>query len=1479
MAGDLNLLVDLNTQQAAAQVEKLFNEFRLGSQEAGDQLNRLLKGSVEKKVRIRLEKDTNGIKQVKAELIEIQSAVDGITRAYNKANKTQPGSLTSLRQQVNEAKQARDSISLLGDTLDKVSKKQVLGNQINPAFVAAQQNVVDLEGKLKTLELATSSTFDKFKSSLGLDQFLRFGRGVQDLVTIFQSLGIAVSALTSPINQAANALARLQGFELAFKAIGAGAGGASIALSESSRIALGLGVSLDTVRNGFQKLSPVILNSGGTLNDVSSILESLSSRFAAFGLNADESRRVMNGVIQAFAKGKLQAEELTQQISEADPAFKTDLAKALLTAKDSLGDLGKQVDGTVAGLEGLVKKGALTSEVLIKVLPLLSKSSLLFGKLGTSAVSAVESFGKSGTTITQIRTQIDNLNQLNLERLAQLFSPVIKSFLLIQAVVTDFVTRISKLEVVSSIASAVSRLAEVVANLTQFLLNGVEGFVRILDVAGKFLNVIGRILGPIADFAGALGNVPGILETIGVLLLARFIKPAKEAITSVAGLTSAINQFGKTGQLKIALPDDVASSFKEAAKVIKTSFSPVDISRPIEEGTARASSAASARLAELRAKFKDTAKDISTPISVPEPSSPKKLGISAKVLKEVQESKTSLLELFQLKGTLEKDLANIVDPSARRTLFTEEAGQQILEYSSRIDDLNDQIDQLTSGPDIDTKAVARATKEIEGLQDRIDSLQAKIDDSNFTPDIDAKQYRATERALSSVEKQIVNIQKVRQVDLKALVDDSDVVNAIKNTDLLRGLYQRKLELEANVKTDLDPSATLKELETVKRTIRAVGAIDIPVTTNAADTAKEVTLSRQAIQGITDKLLGSEDQIYQSFVKQKTALQEGLQLSKQRLDAARKGADIGMPVETARNIYQQQQQDLSAVTKLMDNYTASMRQILTAGSQADSILDGYNSKLLTQNQALGQLSQETAKYATFQSKIQQALGDTEARLASLNDQLSKAKEGLSGTSFNTKDADTAKANIAALEDAIAQTEGELRVLQGAASQADGELSKLGSTAKTIGDAEFRLGEKITNSLKPVQGAFDGISKGFQSALGKAQGTASSFATKVSSLIGQIKIDGFKGTLDKIGTAFANAGDKAKQGFGNTLSSLASQIQSIGQIDIKGGISKGFEAAKKTVSDFGSSAQRTIGTFAASTIKSIGGVATSVGSVITRTNATLKGIFTSLGPELAIFAAIAIATAAYNRSIETTKAINEEAAGTIDRLGKAGDGLKKSLAEISGEAEKSNLTNLNKEFSGLEKVLLTLGDALLAVQKFFAGLFDFLDAVPGKTGAATEGFSKLQRQLAIIVGFAAAGAAIGAWTGAGALITGALGAGIGAFVAATAGADDYGRAVEEARKEQEALVSSAGKTAQAVRKLANEVATAMAKAKELDAKATGPAKGVATDTAQAQGISAYQESDKAVKTLQGQISALKSNQAELSKILAEQIGRAQRLNSSH
>ena len=318
------------------------------------------------------------------------------------------------------------------------------------------------------MEIAGASSFwQRIKAEFNLGPILGAGKALNEIVNTFQSLSIVVGQITAPINELANALDGLQQTELLFKGIGQGPAEIARVFSDSANIATTYGVSLKTVREGFTQLTPVVTASGGSMEDVSSIINALSSRFTTFGLSADKSRRVMNGVIQAFGKGKLMAEELTQQISEADPAFKTDLANAIGVTVSQLGEM--------------VKAGEITSEVLIEILPLLGKNSQFFGKMGESASSAVAALGRGQATISQVQNQLATLSQLNLEALGQLFKPLLGAFLQVQAATIDFITQLRQLETVKLLIDVFNGVAQILATVFTAFTQLTVAIIKVVD--------------------------------------------------------------------------------------------------------------------------------------------------------------------------------------------------------------------------------------------------------------------------------------------------------------------------------------------------------------------------------------------------------------------------------------------------------------------------------------------------------------------------------------------------------------------------------------------------------------------------------------------------------------------------------------------------------------------------------------------------------------------------------------------------------------------------------------------------------------------------------------------------------------------------------------------------------------------------------------------------------------------------------------
>jgi tape measure domain-containing protein len=458
-------------------------------------------------------------------LQETGSLQDELAKKAERLQGIEKGSLTNLRALVNTYKQQRDALSPTLTATDGLGRRV---NVVNQEWANANAKV---EKFSRLLNIAGASNFwDRIKAELNLGPLLAAGRAVSDLVNTFQSLSIIFGQVQGVFNTFIDSLGRIQQVDLLFRSIGQGPADVATVFSDSTKIALTYGTSLNVIREGFAQLTPAVVAAGGNINDVSGIVAALSSRFAVFGLGADKTQRIMNGVIQAFGKGKLMAEELNQQIAEADPAFRIDLVNAL-------NKLDPKLKLTTAGLGEMVKNGELTNDVLLKVLPAMGKTSSTFGALGKSALSASVALLRNAVTVEQVKNQIATLNQLNLESLANLFKPLLGSFLAIQAAVTDFTTDILKLEVTRTLIEIFNNLAIVIAATT-------VAITKLITIVGAVLNPFFGLINAVDGLLGGLIGLRPIVTLIGVIIAANLTRTLLTAALSFKAVSQATLLFG-----------------------------------------------------------------------------------------------------------------------------------------------------------------------------------------------------------------------------------------------------------------------------------------------------------------------------------------------------------------------------------------------------------------------------------------------------------------------------------------------------------------------------------------------------------------------------------------------------------------------------------------------------------------------------------------------------------------------------------------------------------------------------------------------------------------------------------------------------------------------------------------------------------------------------------------------------------------------
>jgi tape measure domain-containing protein len=1076
--------LEFEAKVSARELNSLLDELRRQGEGAAKALNDALGGTVTKKLVLETVTDANGVKRQVAVEKERLSVVDSILNTENKLNKAKAGSLTSLRGQLREATQVRDSIARTVTGVDQYNRKIREGN---PLWAQANAKVQAIN---RELNIAASSNFwQRLKAEANLGGLVSFGNGLTQITMALASATILVGQFTGAINSVVRAAAEVQEIGLTFRAIGQGALGGVTALQESARLASGLGVSLDTVQDGFRQLSPVILKSGGALTDVSDITESLSSRFVAFGISGDRARRVMNGVIQAFAKGKLMAEELTQQISEADPAFKTDLAGAL--------------NVTVAELEALVKAGEITTDVLIDVLPKLSKSSILFGKLGTSAGDAVGALERQAVTIDQVRAKLEVLGKLNLRDFAQLATPLIQGFLEVQAIVTDLIGDLLKLSISKS--------------FVDILALGVDVAKQLLEAFGVLARAAATVASGIAPILDLLLKIPGLAQVIAVALagkllsgldtaggrfkvLSNAVKSFKEAVRdtfSVAkqetyGYSAAIQDAIKSAD-KAALPDladGVANQAEQATKSVATANASmtktsVGALKTLRAEYAKALQEATAAQAGTNGPNENYAKLLTRQLS---DAKNELRGIEEQILKTGQEGGASVLD------------------------------QKVKELRGAARDLNKEIDRLSS--ELDDRAIASAG--VEQARERIESLRTAVTETNkalintfdrpFSIVFDGlDQAKATVFDLQDAfddlnrlqaegaEDEIARLQQVKEERLSVLDDVEKRLNTLRETGDPLGEVGRELEergatlrteisdiggeirslggaayatgernkeLSSSLMTLSDASATAGQRQVALR--RIVGSLELEI----SNYTKEMDGARQSLSGLAEE-------------------QKRLQQATTRAPGQPKGGNYDADVESLKQVNTQIQalrdktEDLS---RARDSATSIQKALTKATDDGGRALDGVGVKMVATAAATEKLADRVTSLGTigtglrklgggFIGNIKKGFNDLAESLGLL--EIAFIAVGIASTayaSYNREVAESAKLSqqrVDALRDSLKDVTGTDVTLPDAPEGLSNTWNRLGATVASVVDLVNEAFGSMNSGARKADGSLGSL----------------------------------------------------------------------------------------------------------------------------------------------------------------------------------------------------------------------------------------------------------------------------------------------------------------------------------------------------------------------------------------------------------------------
>jgi tape measure domain-containing protein len=380
-----------------------------------------------------------GLRNTDTRYKSLTKEIEHYQQALNKAKGIQEGSITSLRQQQQKFQELADSLAL--------------GS-------AEQIKYANAAKKIETQIKRTTNPLGQFFGVLNKIATLQAG---------FTAFTAIIGTFTGSLNKFVGQLKALEGIELALKNVGLSTAEVNDRLQDATRISAELGAPLEQVEKSFKRMVPALEAVGVNAQDSGRFLEGIAARTQTLGLNTEQTGRFMEAFAQVLSKGKLQSEELNQQISELDGAFRAQLAKSL--------------DVTTQQLEDMIQKGEITSKVFVKA----------FNDMSNGAEALKKRIQDGNATIQQLQNLIDLIDTTNLRRIGKAIEPGIKAILEIQLILAEFIETVSKSEVGAFLATVFNEIAK-----------GARDFVKAVTGVSRLINAL---LEPIAGVSNLFGGL------------------------------------------------------------------------------------------------------------------------------------------------------------------------------------------------------------------------------------------------------------------------------------------------------------------------------------------------------------------------------------------------------------------------------------------------------------------------------------------------------------------------------------------------------------------------------------------------------------------------------------------------------------------------------------------------------------------------------------------------------------------------------------------------------------------------------------------------------------------------------------------------------------------------------------------------------------------------------------------------------------
>lgn len=470
--------------------------------------------------------ELNSLNQNTAAYARQQKRVETLTRALQFRQGIQGGSVAALKAERNELLNYGANTELVGNARDELNRKLAESSEaLRRAQGIEKGSIADLKarraevqalsdqyaiGSRRQQEYARELSLINRQLQQNIPTFQRLITSLNQIATIqagFTAISSFAGQVNGLINQFTGRIKQVENFRLAIQNVGFSISETSAFFNEAADTALRLGAPVTQVEQAYRRMIPALQGAGISSQESTQFIEALSARTQTLGLSADQSGRLVEAFAQVLSKGKLQAEELNQQISEADGAFRTQFAEALGI--------------TIERLSELTRQGQITSKEFV--------TGVIAMQNGVDTLAAKVANGN--LTIQQLQNTIATINTKAIEAIGTSIEPAIRAILNITLEFQKFIGLVVQ-----------SPFGKLIAQAFNESLEGIQAFVKSLITVAS---VLGQVLTPIANLLRLLQqNILGIgsitsalVYLAGVLITVRV---ATALLTKSLAITAAL---------------------------------------------------------------------------------------------------------------------------------------------------------------------------------------------------------------------------------------------------------------------------------------------------------------------------------------------------------------------------------------------------------------------------------------------------------------------------------------------------------------------------------------------------------------------------------------------------------------------------------------------------------------------------------------------------------------------------------------------------------------------------------------------------------------------------------------------------------------------------------------------------------------------------------------------------------------------------